>query len=101
MYLMAHETQVPAAVSEKRVEGAHKLINETGISTIVLDDAFQHRWINRDLDILMFDQRFLHEPAWLENYMLPTGLMREPFSSIRRSNIVIINSKFSEKKELN
>ncbi len=100
MYLMAMETQVPAAVAENRVEGAKKLISDTDVDTIVLDDAFQHRWIDRDIDILMFDQRFLHEPAWLEKYMLPMGLMREPYSSTRRSDIVIINSKFSEKKEI-
>jgi tetraacyldisaccharide 4'-kinase len=100
MFLMAMETQVPAAVAEKRVQGANKLISDTGVDTIVLDDAFQHRWIKRDLDILMFDQRFLLEPGWLENNMLPMGLLREPYSSVMRSDIVIINCKFSDKKEL-
>ncbi|MBL1212342.1 MAG: tetraacyldisaccharide 4'-kinase [Ignavibacteriae bacterium] len=100
IYLTAMETLVPAAVSEKRVEGAKRFIDDVKVDTIVLDDAFQHRWINRDVDILIFDQRFLLEPAWLEKYILPLGMMREPFSSTKRADIVIINRKFSDKKEM-
>jgi len=44
------ECKIPAAVCEDRVIGAERLIEETDINTIVLDDAFQHRWIERDLD---------------------------------------------------
>ena len=32
---------------------------KTGIDTIVLDDAVQHRWIKRDLDMVIIEQRFL------------------------------------------
>jgi tetraacyldisaccharide 4'-kinase len=100
IYLTAMETQVPAAVSEKRVEGAKRFIADTKVNIIVLDDAFQHRWIKRDLDILIFDQRLLVEPSWLERYLLPLGLMREPLSSTKRADIVIVNRKFSDKTEL-
>ena len=36
----------------------------------------------------------------LEQNLLPTGHLREPFSSINRADIVVINRKFSEKKEI-
>jgi tetraacyldisaccharide 4'-kinase len=98
--LTASELKVPAAVSEKRVEGAEKLIRRTDIEVLVLDDAFQHRWIHRDVDIVTIDQRFLMKAGKLEQNFLPSGEMREPFSSLERSDVIIINSKFSEKKEI-
>ena len=92
----AKETKAPAAVSENRVNGAIRLIKETGINTIVLDDAFQHRWIYRDVNILLFEQRFLTDTGLFNQSLLPAGLMREPFSSIKRADAIIINRKFSE-----
>lgn len=100
IYHTVLDCSVPAAVSENRVNGAEKLIKDTGVNTIVLDDAFQHRWIKRDLDILVVDQRFLTENHFFINNLLPTGIMREPFSSIKRADLVIINRKFMEKKDI-
>jgi tetraacyldisaccharide 4'-kinase len=91
---------VPAAVSENRVKGAESLIKDTGVDAIVLDDAFQHRWIKRDVDLLVIDQRFLTEKSFFTHNLLPTGVMREPLSSIKRTDAVIINRKFMEKKEI-
>jgi tetraacyldisaccharide 4'-kinase len=87
----------PGAVSERRVEGSKKLFADTGVEAIVMDDAFQHRWINRDLDIVMFDQRFLLKRAIVHHHLLPLGVMREPFSSVDRADIIVINRKFSPK----
>jgi len=94
--LTAMECNVPAAACESRVEGAEKLIASTNIKAIVLDDAFQHRWIKRNLDILIFDQMFLNKPGGMDQNLIPTGLMREPFSSVNRADAIIINRKFSE-----
>ncbi len=57
IYHTVLDCQVPAAVCENRVEGAEKFINDTGIDTLVLDDAFQHRWIKRDFDIVFLEFR--------------------------------------------
>lgn len=100
LYLTAQELQIPTAACENRVDGAKELINLTGIDTLVLDDAFQHRWINRDCDIVMADQRFLNKTGSLEHCSLPSGIMREPFNSLYRADIIIINRKFSEKKAI-
>ena len=100
IYHTALDCSVPAAVSENRVKGAEKLINDTAVNTIVLDDAFQHRWIKRDTDILVIDQSFLTEANFFTHNLLPTGVMREPFSSIKRADAVIVNRKFMEKKDI-
>lgn len=94
------ECKVPAAVSENRVIGAERLIKEAGVDTIVLDDAFQHRWIYRDINLLLCEQLFLYDERFTNQNLLPTGIMREPFDSIKRADAVIINRKFSDKKEI-
>ncbi len=94
------ECKVPAAVSENRVTGAERLIKDANVDTIVLDDAFQHRWIYRDINLLLCEQRFLYNRNLTIQNLLPTGLMREPFESIKRADAVIINRKFSEKKNI-
>ena len=96
----AMECNVPAAVSERRLEGANKLIKDTGISVLILDDAYQHRWIKRDINLLICEQRFLQETGLMNQSLLPSGNMREPLSSIKRADAIILNRKFSEKKDI-
>ncbi|KAF0151807.1 MAG: tetraacyldisaccharide 4'-kinase [Ignavibacteria bacterium] len=98
--LVAEELKVPAAVCEKRAAGAEQLIEDTYVDTIILDDAFQHRWIYRDLDIVLVDQRFLLKVDFVEQNPIPLGMMREPFESLKRADIIILNRKFSEQSEI-
>lgn len=100
IYQTVLECSVPAAVCESRVKGAQQLLERSEIDTIILDDAFQHRWLFRDLDILIFEQRFLLEASPLRRTFLPTGLLREDFSSTKRADIIVLNRKFSELKEI-
>ncbi len=100
IYQTVLECNVPAAVCERRVPGAKKFIKDTGVDTIILDDAFQHRWIKRNLDILLVDQKFLISSNEMRRKLLPTGFLREPFSSAKRADVIILNRKFCGKKEL-
>ncbi len=100
MYLVTDECSVPSAVSERRVIGARNLLADVPLDVIVLDDAFQHRWIERDLDIVMCDQRFLLKTGKMDQNLLPLGVMREPFSSLKRADIIILNRKFTEKQDI-
>lgn len=100
IFITAMECKVPAAVSENRLEGAKNLISEANVNLIILDDAFQHRWIKRDLNLLIFEQRFLTENDFFKQNLLPTGMMREPFSSVKRADAVIINRKFTPAQEI-
>lgn len=100
IYYTALECGVCAAVDENRVDGAMQLIRDGHVDTIVLDDAFQHRWIARDVDVVIFDQRFLNYDRRLRKMLLPTGNLREPFSALQRADCIIINRKFSEKEAI-
>lgn len=97
MFHTVNECKIPAAVSENRYKGAKRLVKETGINVVLLDDGFQHRWIYRDVDILIFEQGFLNETSFLNHFLLPTGNLREPFEAVKRAHLVVINRKFSSK----
>lgn len=100
IYHTALECKVAAAVSENRVKGAKRLIDETGINTIVLDDAFQHRWIRRDIDLVIIDQNFVNNKSFFTHNLLPSGDLREGFDSLKRADAIIVNRKFLDKEEI-
>jgi len=52
----------------------------------VLDDAFQHRRIERDLNILLIDSL---DPFGF-GHLLPRGLLREPIHNLRRADLVVL-----------
>jgi tetraacyldisaccharide 4'-kinase len=94
------ECGIPGAVSENRVEGARRFIKETDINIIVLDDAYQHRWIYRDINLLVIEQKFLLSRNFLVKNLFPTGNLREPLNSVKRADAVIINRKFSNAENI-
>ena len=68
---------------------------DNGFDCVVLDDGFQDSSIIKDLNILCFNEKQL-----IGNGMtLPSGPLREPFSSVKRSQIVVINGKKNDQFE--
>ncbi|MBD3246193.1 MAG: tetraacyldisaccharide 4'-kinase [Candidatus Omnitrophica bacterium] len=68
-----------------RLEGQYELF--------VLDDAFQHRKVVRDIDIVAVTPREFEKP-----YLIPAGTLREPLSALRRADIILVNHCRQEKK---
>lgn len=78
---------VQVAVDADRVHGINQLMNEDNeLKVVLLDDAFQHRAVMPGVNILLIDY---NRPIY-EDVMLPSGRLREPFSSRFRANIVIL-----------
>lgn len=77
---------VPIAVCEDRVEGAQRLIDDYGVNLIILDDAFQHRRIYRDMDVVVIPYG---EDPW-RDYVIPMGNLRESYRNIRRADLVLV-----------
>jgi tetraacyldisaccharide 4'-kinase len=73
-------------VNPDRVAGAAKAVNKFGAKVLVMDDGFQHRRLGRDLDIVTIDAT---QPFGYGK-MLPAGLLREPVSSLKRADAVVI-----------
>lgn len=91
--------EIDVAVCEKRAEGICKLQSDAPhIQVILLDDAYQHRYVKPGMNILLIDS---NRPIWLD-CILPFGRLRESLSGIKRADVVIItkciepNSKFME-----
>ncbi|MGD9590200.1 MAG: tetraacyldisaccharide 4'-kinase [Pyrinomonadaceae bacterium] len=57
-----------------------------GITTFVLDDGFQHRRVNRDLDIVCIDAT---NPCG-NGRILPAGSLRESFRGLERADLIVI-----------
>jgi tetraacyldisaccharide 4'-kinase len=85
--LAAGLPDTPHVQNPRRVAGAEQAIREHGAELIVLDDAFQHRRIHRDLDIVLLDAL---QPFGGE-YVFPRGLLREPPSGLRRAGVVVLS----------
>ncbi|MDP4240506.1 MAG: tetraacyldisaccharide 4'-kinase [Bacteroidota bacterium] len=78
---------VTVAVDEKRVHGVKKLQELIpDLQLVVLDDAFQHRYIQAGLSILLTDFNNLYSRDWL----LPAGRLREWRSGSKRANIIVV-----------
>ena len=79
--------EVPVAVDSKRVRGITKLLGKfDNLDVVLLDDAFQHRYVTPGLSILLMDYNHLIT----RDYILPIGRLREPAYESRRANFVII-----------
>lgn len=74
-------------VSEKRETGIKQIIAEGDSELVVLDDAFQHLKVQRDLNILMIDAQRM--PG--QDFVLPAGNLRERRSTLRKADFLIIN----------
>ncbi|HET6423357.1 MAG TPA: tetraacyldisaccharide 4'-kinase [Planctomycetaceae bacterium] len=77
---------VPQVAMRDRVAGAAIAIQQHGCDALVLDDAFQHRRLARDLDLVLIDAT----QPWGFGHLLPRGLLREPLSALKRADAVII-----------
>jgi tetraacyldisaccharide 4'-kinase len=77
---------VTVAVCEKRVKGIEKLLELKSPQVIVMDDGFQHRWVDPGMKLLLtpFDNPFTSD------LVLPAGDLREPRSGYRRASHIIV-----------
>jgi tetraacyldisaccharide 4'-kinase len=77
---------VPHLQNPDRVAAARIAHEELDSQLIILDDGFQHRRLARDLDIVLVDAT----NPWGFGRLLPRGLLREPVSSLRRADLIVI-----------
>ena len=80
---------IHVAVDADRRHGIHKLCKEKvsrDVEVILLDDAFQHRYVRPGINIVLMDY---NRPIY-EDALLPTGMLREPASSLHRAHVIIV-----------
>lgn len=77
---------LPIVADELRVRGCRIAVDRFLPHVILLDDAFQHRAVARDLDIVAVDAA----RATTDLRMAPLGRLREPLAHLRRASLVVL-----------
>ena len=87
---MAHKfPDINVAVDRNRCHGIEQLTQgclKEKPEAIILDDAFQHRYVSPGLSILLTD----YNRPFFSDQMLPAGRLREPAAGKRRADIIIV-----------
>ncbi len=79
--------KVTVAVDKNRCQGIDLLAdNDKHLDVILLDDAFQHRYVKPGINILLVDYHRLI----IYDKLLPAGRLREPMTGKNRADIVIV-----------
>ena len=74
------------AVDANRKNGIEQLIHISKPDIILLDDAFQHRKVKAGFYILLT----AYNDLYADDFILPTGNLRESRSGAERANIVVV-----------
>ena len=82
--LAAQLPDAPHLQNADRVAAARQALEQNPHQVLLLDDAFQHRRIARDLDIVLLDAL---EPFGY-GHLLPRGLLREPMEGLERAHVI-------------
>ncbi len=78
---------VEVAVHEKRRKGIKRLMESfPDLDVVLLDDAYQHRYVTPGLSILLTDFHKL----FVNDYPLPAGTLREFRGAAKRADIIIV-----------
>ncbi|MDP6320064.1 MAG: tetraacyldisaccharide 4'-kinase [SAR324 cluster bacterium] len=86
-YMLAmRNPEVPVYVDSSRIAAADSAEKNDNPDVLVLDDAFQHLAIHRDLNLLLIDA----ERGLGNGNLIPYGILREPASQWKRADAIIV-----------
>ncbi len=80
------DERIVSAVCEKRTDGIKKLIANHSLDLILLDDAYQHRYVKATHYILLTS----YDKPYFNDYLLPTGDLRESRCGAGRAQTIIV-----------
>ncbi len=93
-WLAKHCPKAAVVTCSSRVKSAKYAQSHLKATRLILDDGFQHRKIQRDLNLLVVDA----EKQFSNGCVLPLGALREPVSEIKRADkIIVVNKSFDDK----
>ncbi|MCF2519049.1 tetraacyldisaccharide 4'-kinase [Dyadobacter sp. CY351] len=86
-YFLKFYPNVTVAVSENRFKGAETIaVSDPDKKLLLLDDAFQHRAIARDVNLLLND----FQRPFYKDLPFPAGRLRENRNGARRADAIIV-----------
>ncbi|WP_430812655.1 MULTISPECIES: tetraacyldisaccharide 4'-kinase [unclassified Carboxylicivirga] len=78
---------IDVVVAEKRVEGMALIQKYTQAQVVLMDDAYQHRYVKPGLSILVIDY---NRPMW-DDCVFPAGRLRETARGQARAHLIVVN----------
>jgi tetraacyldisaccharide 4'-kinase len=78
---------VPHLLNADRAVVAQQAIDRHDAQLVLLDDAFQHRRLARDLDLVLIDAT---EPFGF-GHVFPRGTLREPLAGLARADVIMLS----------
>ena len=86
-------------VAKSRAKGARYIEQHSLGDIIILDDGLQHRWLQRDINVLVIRAQSEESlDKCFEGTLLPAGDLREPLSqALKRCNLVVFTSRSHSK----
>jgi len=85
--LLRRRFRVAVGIAADRVAAGRELIERFHPEVLLLDDGFQHRRLERDLDIVLID---VTDPFGRRE-LLPLGRLREPVAALARADAMVLN----------
>jgi tetraacyldisaccharide 4'-kinase len=87
LQIKLNHPQIQVAVGEQRILAIPSLLNEAPETQVVLlDDAYQHRYVNPGLNILLSD----YSRMFYDDFVLPAGNLREFRKGYRRADVILV-----------
>jgi tetraacyldisaccharide 4'-kinase len=87
--MLARTSGVPVVAGADRAAAAALAVATFGSRLLLCDDAFQHRALRRDLDLVLVDAG---ERGGLGR-LLPVGPLREPLRALRRAHVILVRER--------
>jgi tetraacyldisaccharide 4'-kinase len=87
-YLIAQKTKDAVIIADaNRIAAGWRAINDYHCNLLIADDAYQHRRLHRDLNLLLWDGSSVPQ----NERVAPLGHMRESWQGLRRADILFIS----------
>lgn len=74
-------------VDEDRRDGIAKILEQGMSEAIILDDAYQHRWVKPGLSIVLVD----YGRPLFNDFVMPSGMLREFSYGLQRADVIVVS----------
>jgi tetraacyldisaccharide 4'-kinase len=83
--MILYQCKKPVSVSTKKYKALIKAEIELNCKVFIIDDGFQHRWIKKNIDIVIVDSETLNNP-----HFFPVGRLREQVENINLADFILL-----------
>ncbi len=91
-YLLSQKLEFAKVIVGKKRSKSAKFAEELGVDYIVLDDGMQHRYLHRDMEIVLLHYKDLFG----KGAFAPYGFLRESPNRLKQASYIVINGVKNE-----